>query len=120
MAQADHVSNAAGALITGAGAKPSASPVRVAHADLFTAIAGRPPWQIPLFVDASDLEDRADHLNKAINAVSVCVTAILDDTAQNLPGGLDLGQIDALLSELESDVTGALRRAAEGIARRGA
>ncbi len=118
MAQAEYVSNAAGALITGAGAKPSTSPVRVAHADLVTAIAGHPPWPIPLFADASDLEDRADHLNKVLNAVSVYVTAILDDTAQNLPGGLDLRQIDALLSELVSDVTGTLQRAAEGIAGR--
>ena len=119
MAQADHVSNAASALITGAGAKPSTSPIRV-HADLVTAITGHLPWPIPLLADASDLEGRADHLNKVVNAVSVCVNAILDDTAQNVPSGLDLGQVDLLLSGLESDVTGTLRHAVEAMAGRGA
>ena len=66
------------------------------------------------------LDDRADHLSKVLKAVSVYVTAILDAAAQNVPGGLDLRQIDALLSDLESDVTGTLRHAAEGTAGRGA
>ena len=85
MAQAGHVSNAAGALITGTGAKPSTIPVRVAHADLVTAIARYPSWPIPLSADASDLEDRADHLSNVLNVVPVYVTAIVDDTAQNVP-----------------------------------
>ena len=50
--------------------------------------------------------------------MSVYVTAILDDTAQNVPGGLDLRQIDALLSDLASDVTGTLQRAADAMAER--
>lgn len=120
MAQAGHVSNAAGALITGAGAKPSTIPVCVAHADLVTAIAGHPSWPIPLSDDAGDLEDRADHLSNMLNVVPVYVTAILDDAAQNVPGGLDLRPIDALLSDLESDVTGTHRHAAEGTAGRSA
>ncbi|MGO9681186.1 MAG: hypothetical protein ACLPTZ_00985, partial [Beijerinckiaceae bacterium] len=100
MAQADYVSNAIRALITGANAKPSTNPVRAAHADFVTAMAGNPPWPIPLFADASDLEDRADHLKTVLAALTVYVTAILDDTAQNVLGGLDLRQIDALLSDL--------------------
>jgi len=51
-------------------------------------------------------------------ALSVYLTAILDDTAQNVPGGLDLRQVDALLSDLASDVTGTLQRAVEGLAGR--
>jgi hypothetical protein len=116
MAQADYVSNAIRALITGANAKPSTNPVRAAHADFVTAMAGNPPWPIPLFADASDLEDRADHLKTVLAALTVYVTAILDDTAQNVPGGLDLRQIDALLSDLTSDVTGTIQRAAGAIA----
>ena len=116
MAQADHVSNAIRALITGANAKPSTNPVRAAHADFVTAMAGNPPWPIPLFADASDLEDRADHLKTVLAALTVYVTAILDDTAQNVPGGLDLRQIDALLSDLTSDVTGTIQRAAGAMA----
>ena len=55
-----------------------------------------------------------------LNVVPVYVTAILDDAAQNVPGGLDLRPIDALLSDLESDVTGTHRHAAEGTAGRSA
>ena len=116
MAQADHVSNAIHALITGAGAKPSINPVRAAHAEFVTALAGQPPWPIPLFAAASDLEDRADHVKKVLGAVSAYVTAILDDTAQNVPGGLDLRQVDALLSDLASEATGTIRYAADTMA----
>jgi hypothetical protein len=118
MAQADYLSNAVRALITGAGAKPSTNPVRAAHAEFVAALAAHPPWPIPLYADATDLEDRADHLKTVLNAVSVYVTAILDDTAQNLPGSLDLRQIDALLSDLTSDVTGTIQRAADAMAGR--
>jgi hypothetical protein len=105
MAQADYVTNAIRALMTGAGAEPSTNPVRAAHAEFVAALVGHPPWPISLDPDATDLEDRADHVNKVLNALSVYVTAILDDTAQNVPGGLDLRNIDALLSDLASDVT---------------
>ena len=118
MAQADYVSNAIRALITGANAKPSTNPVRAAHADLVTAVAAQPPWPIPLFANATDLEDRADHLKQVLDAVSAYVTTILDDTAQNVPGGLDLRQIEALLSDLSSEVTGTIQRAADAMAER--
>ncbi len=120
MAQADYVSNAVRALITGAGAKPSTNPVRTAHAEFVATLAGHPPWPIPLDSGPTDLEDRADHLKKVLNALSVYVTAVLDDTAQNVPGGLDLRSIDALLSDLASDVTGTIQRAADSVAGRGA
>jgi hypothetical protein len=116
MAQADYVSNAVRALITGANAKPFTNSVRAAHADFVTAMAGNPPRPIPLFADSSDLEDRVAHPKTVLDAVSVYVTAILDDTAQKVPGGLDPRQIDALLSDMTSDVTGTLQRAAEGMA----
>ena len=115
MAQADYVSNAVRALITGAGAKPSTNPTRVAHAEFVATLAGHPPWPIPLDPDATDLEDRADHLKEVLNALSVYVTAVLDNTAQNVPGGLDLRYIDALLSDLASDVTGTIQRAADAM-----
>ena len=113
MAQADYVSNAIHALITGAAAKPSTNPIRAAHAEFVTALAGQAPWPIPLFANATDLEDRADHLQKVLDALSVYVTAILDDAAQNVPGGLDRRPVDALLADLTSEMTGTLRRAAE-------
>ena len=118
MAQADYVINSIRALTIGARAKPSANPVRAAHAEFVAAVAEHPPWPIPLYADATDLEDRADHLKKVLNALSVYVTAILDDTAQNVLGGLDLRQVDALLSDLTSDVTGTIQRAADAMAGR--
>ena len=117
MAQAGYVTNAIRALITGAGANPSTNLIRTAHAEFVTAV-GQPPWPIPLFADATDLEDRADHLKKLLNAVSVYVTALLGDIAQNVPGGLDLRSIDALLSDLASEVTGTIQGAADAMAGR--
>jgi len=116
MAQADYMTNAIRALITGATAKPSTNPVQAAYTDFVAALAGHPPRPIPVYADAVDLEDRADNLQKVITALSVYLTVILDDTAQNVPDGLDLGQVDALLSDLASDVTGTLQHAAERMA----
>jgi len=116
MAQADYYSNAVRAPVAGADAKEPSNPVRSAHADFVTAVAKQPPWPLPLFADASDLEDRADHVKKVLEAVSAYVTAILDDTAQNVPGGLDLQQTDALLADLCSEATGTIQGAANAIA----
>ncbi len=118
MAQAEYVINAIRALITGASATPSTSPVRAAHAEFAAALAGQPPRPIPVDADAIDLEDRADHLNKVLNALSVYVTVILDDTAQNVPGRLDLRDVEAILADLASEVTGAIQHAADGMAGR--
>jgi hypothetical protein len=118
MAQAGYVTNAVRPLITGAGSKPSSNPIHAAHAEFVTALAGQSPCPIPLFADATDLEDRADHLKTVLNAVSVYLTALLNDTAQNVPGGLNLRSIDALLSDLASDVTGTIQGAADDMAGR--
>jgi hypothetical protein len=97
------------------GAKPSTSPACAAHAAFVAALAAHPPWTIPLDADALDLEDRADHLGKVLSALSVYVAVILDDTAQNVPGGLDLPHVEAILFDLASDVTGTIQHAAEGM-----
>jgi hypothetical protein len=99
-----------------AGAKPSASPVRAAHADFVAALAGRPPRTIPLDADAIDIEDRAEHLNTVFNALLAYLTVILDDTAQNVPGRLDLPDVEAFLVDLASDVSGAIQHAADRVA----
>jgi hypothetical protein len=101
-----------------ASANPSGNPVRAAHAAFVTALAGHPPRPIPVEADAIDLEDRADHLNKVLSALSVYVTVILDDTAQNVPGGLDLGDAEAVLADLASDLAGTIQLAADGMAGR--
>ncbi len=114
MAQADCVTTAIRALLTGASAKSSTNPVQAAHAEFAAALAGHPPRAIP--VDAVDLEERADHLKQVLNALSAHVTAVLDDTAHNVPGGLDLGQVDAFLSDFASDMTGTLQHPVERMA----
>jgi hypothetical protein len=118
MAQADYVNNAFLALVPGATAKPSTNPVRATHVELVSGLAGNPPRPIPVDTDVVDLEERAEHLKQVLHALSVYVTAILDDTAQNVPGRFDLRYIDALLSDSVSDVTGTVRHAAAGMAGR--
>jgi predicted phage-related endonuclease len=44
---------------------------------------------------------------------------ILDDTAQNVPGGLDLPDTEAVLADLASDVTGTIQLAADEMAGEG-
>jgi hypothetical protein len=97
---------------------PSANLVDAAHAEFLAALAGYPPRSIPINADAIDLEDRADHLDKLFGALSVYVTAILDDTAQNVPGRLDLRDAEGVLADLASDVTGAIQHAADDMAGR--
>jgi hypothetical protein len=96
-------------------AKPSASPVCAAHADFVAVLAGHPPRPISLDADAIDLADRADHLNMVFSSLSVYVAVIIDDTAQNVPGRLDLTDVEAVLADLASDVTGIIQHAAEGM-----
>jgi hypothetical protein len=98
-----------------ASANSTASPVRAAHDAFVTALAGHPPQPIPVDADAIDLEDRADHLDKLLGALSVYLTVILDDTAQNSPGRLDLRDAEAILADLGSDLTGAIQHAANGM-----
>jgi hypothetical protein len=119
MAEADYVTTAIRALITGAGAKPSTNPVRVAHVELVAALTGRPTRRSPFTPDGFDLRDRVDHSKKVLTAWSAYLIAILDIT-QNVPGRLDLRQVDAVLSGLTSDVAGTIQYAAESMAGRAA
>jgi hypothetical protein len=118
MAQAGYVTNAVRPLFTGAGAEPSTNPIHTAHAEFVAALAAHPPRSIPVGVNAAHLEDRTDHLNKVLKALLDYVTAILEDTAKNVPGGLDVRYIDALISDLMSEVTGTIQRAADDMAGR--
>jgi hypothetical protein len=119
MAQAEHVINAIPRLITGESEDLSTNkPVCVAHAEFVTALMGHAPRPIPVDADAIDLEDRADHLDQVLGALSDYLAAILDDTAQNVPGSLDLRDAEGLLADLTSDLTGAIQRAADDMAGR--
>jgi hypothetical protein len=83
MTQAEYVISAISALMIGASAKPSTIPVRAAHAEFVAALARHRPRPISIDADATDLEDRADHLNKVLDGLSVYLIVIHDDTAQN-------------------------------------
>ena len=122
MAQAEVVSIARRARITGAQAKPSTAPVgrpvRTAYAEFLAALGEHPPRPIPILADPVDLRDRADHLNQVVDGLAAYLTVILDDAAQNTPGGLDLSDAEAILVDLASDLSGAIQRAAEEMAGR--
>jgi hypothetical protein len=99
-----------------AGAKPSDSLVQAAYAEFVAALAGAAPRIIPLDADALDLEDRADYLGGVLSALSAYLAVILDDTAQNVPGSLDLPDAEAVLADLAADLTGTIQHAADSMA----
>ena len=115
MAQAESLSNAIRALIPGARPPSPPRPIWAAHAAFVSSVAGRPPLPIPVFAEAADLEERAGHLKAVLDALSVYLNAALGDAAQNVPGGLERRHVDALLSDLTSEVTGTLRHAADSL-----
>jgi hypothetical protein len=92
--------------------------VAVAFRRLIAALAGHPPRPIPVDADAVDLQDRADHLSAVLGGLAAYLAIILDDTAQNAPGGLDLTDAEAILADLASDLTGAILNAADEMAGR--
>ena len=116
MAQAECLTSAIRAFITGASAKLSTNPIRAADADFIARLTGHPPRPIPLDPHAVELKDRLDHLEKVFTASSAYMIAILSGTAENVPGGLDLRQVDGLLSDLASDMIGTLQHAVERMA----
>ena len=121
MAQAELVSTARRGWITGANAIPSTTaggnPV-AAHTELLAALAGHPPRPIPVDADAFDLEDRAEHLSSVFGGLAAYLAIVLDDTAQNVRGGLELPDVEVILADLASDLTGAILNGADEMAGR--
>jgi hypothetical protein len=118
MAQAEYLTNLIHAPIPGVDAHPYTNLVCAAHTEFVAALLGHRPRPIPIDADSIDLEDRADHLNKVLSALSVYLTVILDDTAQNVAGRIDLRDVEALLADLASDITGTIQLAADDMAGR--
>ena len=87
MAQAECISTAIRELMSRGRPPKSTNPVRVAHIELVAALAGNVPHPIYADVDSEDLNGRADHLEKVFAALHVYLTAIIADTAHNIPGG---------------------------------
>lgn len=55
---------------------------------------------IPACPRALDFENRLDHLQEVLNGVTWYLRDILDDTARNVPGGLNRHQIEGLAFRL--------------------
>src|SRR5260370_33665569 len=114
MAQAEGMTTAIRELMSRGRPPKSASPMRLAHIELVAALAGNVPHLIYADVDSEDLDGRADHLEKVFAALHVYLTAIIADTAHNIPGGtLDRRYLDKLFRDLSADALCAMRNAAE-------
>jgi hypothetical protein len=114
MAQAECITTAIRELMSRGRPSNSTNPVRLAHTELVAALAGNPPHPIYTDVDSEDLDDRADHLEKVFAALHVYLTAIIADTAQNIPGGtLDRRYLNNLFEDLSGDALAVIRNATE-------
>jgi hypothetical protein len=114
MAQAECITTAIRELMSRGRPPKSTSPVRLAHTEFVAALAGNFPHPICADVDSEDLDGRADHLEKVFAALHVYLTAIIADTAQNIPGGtLDRRYLNNLFNDLSADALGVIRNAAE-------
>jgi hypothetical protein len=114
MAQAECITTAIRELMSRGRPPKSASPVRLAHMEFVAALAGNVPHPIYADADSEDLDGRADHLEKVFAALHVYLTAIIADTAHNLPGGtLDRRYLDNLFRDLSADALCMIRNAAD-------
>ena len=114
MAQAGRITTAIRELMSRGRPPKSTSPMRLAHIEFVAALAGNVPHPIHADVDSEDLDGRADHLEKVFAALHVYLSAIIVDTAQNIPAGtLDRRYLDNLFRDLSADALGVIRNAAE-------
>jgi hypothetical protein len=114
MAQADSITTAIRQLMSRGRPPKSTSPVRAAHTEFVAALAGNVPHPFHSDGHSEDLEGRADHLEKVFAALHVYLTAIIADTAHNIPGGsLDRRYLDNLFQDLSADALDVIRNAAE-------
>jgi hypothetical protein len=109
MAQAAGITTAIRELMSREQPPKSTSPVRAAYTEFIAALAGNSPHPICAAVDSQDLEARADHLEKVFATLHVYLTAIIADTAQNIPSGtLDRRYLDNLFQDLSADAVGVI------------
>ena len=114
MAQAECITTAIRQLMSRGRPPKSTSPVWAAHIEFVAALAGNVPDPIHSDGHSEDLEGRADHLEKVFAALHVYLTAIIADTAHNIPGGsLDRRYLDNVFRDLSADALGIIRNAAE-------
>src|SRR5262245_19560134 len=107
MAEAERVPSAICPLFTGA--QLSRPPVA-----FVAALRVITPNPLPIYVGSDHLEERVDHLIKVLTAVSFYLAAVVEDTAENVPGRLDVEHVGPVLADLTADL--AINRAADDVA----
>jgi hypothetical protein len=113
MAQAECITTAIRELMSRGRPPNPTSPARLAHSVFVAALAANVPHPIYADVDSEDLDGRADHLERVFAALHIYFTAIIADTAQNIPGGaLDRRYLDNLFRDLAADALGVIRNTA--------
>jgi hypothetical protein len=114
MAQAACIITAIRELMSRGRPPKSTSPARLACTEFVAALAANVPHPIYADVDSEDLDGRAYHLEKLFAALHVYLTAVIADTAQNVPGGtLNRRYLDNVFRNLSADAVGVIRNAAE-------
>ena len=94
------------------------SKLRVAFAELGVALADNPPPPIMGEVDAADLDELAEHMQRVMGAVEKYAEAVLAD-AKYRTSGLDFDvNVTGRLSDMQGDLVGAFRNAADAMRER--
>ena len=113
MAQAEHITTAIRELMSRGQPLKSTNRARAAHTEFVAALAGNAPHPIRSSANWEALEGRADHLQKTIGALHVYLSAVITETAEDIPTStLDRRYLDGLFQQFSADVLGAIRDAA--------
>jgi hypothetical protein len=113
MAQTESISTAIRELMSRGQPLKSTNRARAAHTEFVAALAGNAPHPIRSDANWEALEKRADHLEKTIAALHVYLSAIIAETAEDIPANtLDRRYLDGLFQQFSADVLGAIRDAA--------
>ena len=113
MAQAEHITTAIRELMSRGQPLKSTNRVRAAHTEFIATLAGNAPHPIRSDANWEALEGRADHLEKTIAALHVYLSAIIAESAEDIPAStLDRRYLDGLFQQFSAEVLGAIRDAA--------
>lgn len=93
-----------------------ASDASVAHGELIERLKCEAPHNIMGSADAEDLIERAEHLDRVLQAVEKYVLAILKDSQHSSNVTIDCSSgILGSISDLKGDICGALMNAADDL-----
>jgi hypothetical protein len=113
MAEADCITTVIRPLMSRGRSPKSTSPARAAHTEFVAALATNTPRPFHSEANSEDLDGRADHLEKVFAALRVYLSAIVAETAQDIPAvNLDRRYLEGLFQQFSADAMGAIRDAA--------